>query len=42
METFTDEIMRDLLGSSLKTASVDASGWYDSGPAPTKINASIG
>ena len=31
METFTDEIMRDLLGSSLKTSSVDASGWHDSG-----------
>ena len=29
METFNDEIMRDLLGSSLKTASVDASGWHD-------------
>ncbi|MDQ7090365.1 MAG: carbonic anhydrase [Methylococcales bacterium] len=29
METFTDDIMRDLLGSSLKTASVDASGWHD-------------
>lgn len=31
METFTDEIMRGLLSSSLKTASVDASGWHDSG-----------
>ena len=31
METFTDDIMRDLLGSSLKTSSVDASGWHDSG-----------
>lgn len=29
METFTDEIMRDLLASSLKTASVDANGWHD-------------
>ncbi len=29
METFTDEIMRDLLSSSLKTASVDESGWHD-------------
>lgn len=29
METFTDEIMRDLLGSSLKTASIDGSGWHD-------------
>ena len=34
METFTDEIMRYLLGSSLKTASVDASGWHDSGQGP--------
>ena len=34
METFTDEIMRDLLGSSLKTASVDATGWHDSGDGP--------
>lgn len=29
METFTSEIMGDLLASSLKTASVDASGWHD-------------
>jgi carbonic anhydrase len=29
METFTDDIMRGLLGSSLKTASIDASGWHD-------------
>jgi carbonic anhydrase len=34
METFTDEIMRDLLARSLKTASVDASGWHDSGDGP--------
>src|SRR4051812_22985863 len=32
MKTFTDEIMRDLLASSLKTATVDASGWHDIGP----------
>ncbi len=31
METFTDEIMRGLLAQSLKTASVDASGWHDTG-----------
>ena len=31
METFTDEIMRGLLASSLKTASIDASGWHDPG-----------
>src|SRR5256714_14544066 len=34
METFTDEIMRNLLASSLKTATVDASGWHDVGPGP--------
>ena len=34
METFTDEIMRGLLTSSLKTASVDADGWHDSGEGP--------
>lgn len=34
METFTDEIMRGLLASSLKTSSVDASGWHDSGTGP--------
>lgn len=34
MEYFTDEIIRDLLVSSLKTASVDASGWHDSGDGP--------
>lgn len=34
METFTNEIMGDLLASSLKTASVDASGWHDSGDGP--------
>lgn len=31
METFNNQIMGDLLASSLKTASVDASGWHDSG-----------
>ena len=34
METFTDDIMRNLLASSLKTASIDASGWHDSGEGP--------
>lgn len=34
METFTDEIMRGLLASSLKTASIDATGWHDSGEGP--------
>lgn len=38
METFTDEIMRDLLGSSLKTASVNETGWHDccEGPGSTE------
>lgn len=30
METFTNEIMGDLLAGSLQTASVDAGGWHDS------------
>jgi carbonic anhydrase len=30
METFTTEIMGELLEGSLKTSSVDASGWHDS------------
>lgn len=34
MATFTDEIMRNLLASSLQTASHDASGWHDSGEGP--------
>jgi len=34
METFTDEVMRGLLGSSLKTASIDEKGWHDSGKGP--------
>ncbi|MDX8127512.1 carbonic anhydrase [Methylomonas sp. LW13] len=34
METFTNDIMSDLLASSLKTASVDATGWHDSGVGP--------
>jgi carbonic anhydrase len=34
METFNDEIMRGLLASSLKTASVDANGWHDGGEGP--------
>lgn len=29
METFTDEIMRGLLATSLKTATVDENGWHD-------------
>jgi carbonic anhydrase len=34
METFTDDIMRGLLASSLETATVDASGWHDTGKGP--------
>ena len=34
METFTDEIMRGLLGKSLDTATVDATGWHDVGKGP--------
>jgi carbonic anhydrase len=34
METFTDEIMRGLLGSSLETATIDESGWHDHGAGP--------
>jgi len=37
METFTNDIMSDLLSKSLKTASVDSSGWHDccEGPGST-------
>ncbi len=34
MELFTDDTMRHLLSSSLKTASLDQSGWRDSGQGP--------
>jgi carbonic anhydrase len=34
METFTDEIMRRLLASSLEPAVLDVSGWRDPGPGP--------
>jgi carbonic anhydrase len=34
METFTNEIMGDLLAHSLKTATLDANGWHDTGPEP--------
>jgi len=34
METFSDQIMRELLHSSLKTASIDQDGWKDTGPGP--------
>jgi carbonic anhydrase len=34
MALFTDDIISDLLASSLKTASVDATGWHDTGKGP--------
>ena len=34
MALFTDDIIRGLLTSSLKTASVDEKGWHDSGEGP--------
>ena len=34
MATFTDEIMRDLLASSLETASLGEAGWRDTGGGP--------
>src|SRR6202045_1055531 len=34
MGLFTDAIMRNLLASSLKTATLDQSGWRDSGDGP--------
>ena len=34
METFTDEIIRGLLASSLETSSADESGWHDTGNGP--------
>jgi len=39
METFSDDILRGLLASSLKTASVDATGWHDSGEGPGSTEA---
>ncbi|MGD8590236.1 MAG: carbonic anhydrase [Chromatiales bacterium] len=34
METFTNDIMADLLNSSLETATIDAGGWHDTGEGP--------
>ena len=34
METFSDEIMRGLLVKSLKTSTIDAGGWHDTGQGP--------
>lgn len=41
METFTDEIMRRLLAHSLKTATIDASGWHDTGQGPGSTEAAF-
>src|SRR5919109_1105951 len=34
METFSDEVMRDLLRQSLETAELGANGWQDPGAGP--------
>jgi carbonic anhydrase len=34
METFTEEVMRGLLASSLETATIDERGWRDTGKGP--------
>ena len=39
MELFTDEIIRSLLASSLDTATLDASGWRDTGKGPGSTEA---
>jgi len=39
METFTDEVMRKLLSSSLECASIDAAGWRDTGKGPGSAEA---
>ncbi len=35
METFTDQTIRNLLASSLKTAKLDENGWHDIGEEPS-------
>src|SRR5499426_3220398 len=37
MELFTDEVMRDLLASSLEQATLDQSGWRDLGHGPGSV-----
>jgi carbonic anhydrase len=39
METFTDEVMRDLLARSLDTAALGAGGWRDNGRGPGSTEA---
>lgn len=38
METFNNEIMSDLLESSLQTSSVDENGWHDNGEGPGTVD----
>jgi len=39
MALFTDDTIRQLLKSSLKTSSIDATGWHDSGEGPGSTEA---
>jgi carbonic anhydrase len=39
METFTDQVMRDLCARSLDTAVLDSSGWHDVGKGPGSTEA---
>lgn len=39
METFTDEVMRKLLASSLECSTIDAKGWHDTGKGPGSTEA---
>ena len=39
METFTDQVMRELCAKSLDTASLDANGWRDVGTGPGSTEA---
>jgi carbonic anhydrase len=41
MLTFTDDVMRGLLASSLETSSVDESGWHDHGAGPGSTEANF-
>ncbi|MBZ0306082.1 MAG: carbonic anhydrase [Anaerolineae bacterium] len=34
MESFTNEVIRDLLANSLETATINADGWHDTGKGP--------
>jgi carbonic anhydrase len=38
METFTDDVMADLLANSLETATIDEKGWRDTGKGPGSID----